>query len=162
MRIRTRVRKATAVAVTALGAVALTAAAPAPAPVAGATAAPPPPPRNILAIDPVAHIAPDGTITMTGSYRCTLLPGDPTGTVLVATNLMQGGRVTGIGGSAAVCDGNPHRWRNSARPYRAEYRPGPARADGTLMQFRKNKNGILLPRFLAVAKKRDITLATRP
>lgn len=160
MRIRTRIREAIGIAVTALGAVALTAVAPASVP--EAAAAPPPPPRNELAIDPVAHIAPDGTITMTGTYRCLPPPGGSTAPVLVASTLMQGGRSSGIGGSRAVCDGDRHTWRNSARPYRAPYRPGPARGDGTLMQFRKNKSGILVPHFLAVASPRDVTLVTRP
>ncbi|MEU5049515.1 DUF6299 family protein [Streptomyces sp. NPDC021096] len=160
IRTRTRIREVIGTAVTALGAVALTAVAPASVP--EAAAAPPPPPRNELTIDPTAHVAPDGTITMTGTYRCLLLPGGSTAPVLVASNLMQGGRSSGIGGSRAVCDGDRHTWRNSARPYRAPFRPGPARADGTLMQFKKTKSGILLPHFVAVAGLRDVTLVTRP
>ncbi|MEU4210243.1 DUF6299 family protein [Streptomyces sp. NPDC026206] len=155
-----RIREAIGAAVTAIATAALTVTAPASVP--EAAAAPPPPPRNNITIDRTVHIAPDGTISMTGTYRCTLLRGVPAGTVFVAGNLRQGGRADSIGGSRALCDGDVHKWRNSARPGREEYRPGPARADGTLLQLRKDKHGILLPHFLAVASKRDVTLVAGP
>ncbi|MCC3778061.1 DUF6299 family protein, partial [Streptomyces sp. UNOB3_S3] len=109
-----------------------------------------------MTIDPTATLAPDGTVTMTGSYRCTVV--EHTGTVFVASNVLQHRRTEGIGGSKAVCDGARHRWRNSARPYGAALRPGPARADGTLLQMSSDRGGIPLPRFLAVVHERDITL----
>ncbi|MFI9203437.1 DUF6299 family protein [Streptomyces sp. NPDC053048] len=122
-----------------------------------AAAAPPERPPNTFTIDRTARLAPDGTITLTGTYRCTVVA-QPAGTVYVGSNIRQGGITHGIGGSVAACDGKEHRWRNSALPYRTRYRPGPARADGTLMQFKKDKSGIPLPHFLAVASERDVTL----
>ncbi|GHC64364.1 DUF6299 family protein [Streptomyces cinnamoneus] len=156
-----RIREAISIAVGALGTTVLTVTAPAAAPGAAAVP-PPPPPRNQLTIDDTGRIAPDGTITLTGTYRCRLPGGLPDGTVLVAANVIQGGHAQGIGGSRATCDGRRHPWRNTARPYRPAFRPGPARADGTLMQFRKNKSGLLLPHFLAVAPEHDVVLVTRP
>ncbi|MFF4158413.1 DUF6299 family protein [Streptomyces sp. NPDC001678] len=121
-----------------------------------AQAAPAPRSTGSMTIDPSATLAPDGTLTMSGSYRCTVV--EHTGTVFVASNVLQNRRTEGIGGSRAVCDGARHRWRNSARPYGASLRPGPARADGTLLQMSSDRGGIPLPRFLTVARERDITL----
>ncbi|GHG77574.1 DUF6299 family protein [Streptomyces griseocarneus] len=121
-----------------------------------AAAAPVRPP-NFLAIDRTGHIAPDGTITLTGTYRCAPLA-KPAGTVYIGSNIRQSGITSGIGGSIATCDGKEHRWRNDALPYRVTYRAGTARADGMLLQFKKDKHGIPLPHFIAVASERDITL----
>ncbi|MCA6096689.1 DUF6299 family protein [Streptomyces sp. SCA3-4] len=156
-----RIREAISIAVGALGVTVLTVAGPVAAPGAAAVP-PPPPPRNQLTIDDTGRIAPDGTITLTGTYRCQLPGGLPAGTVLVAPTVIQGGHSQGIGGSRATCDGRRHPWRNAAHPYHSAFRPGPARTDGTLMQFRKDKSGILLPHFLAVAPQHDIVLVTRP
>ncbi len=140
-------------------AVALAAAAStAPAPAAAAPRAAPAS-TGAMTIDRTASLAPDGTVTMTGTYRCTVTR--PAGLVVVGSNVIQGARYSGIGGSTAVCDGKEHRWRNTARPAHVTYQPGPARADGTLMQFRRDKTGIPLPYFLAVVKEQDITLVTR-
>ncbi|GAA2715135.1 MULTISPECIES: DUF6299 family protein [Streptomyces] len=128
--------------------------------VAAAAPAPPAAPANKLVIDPTGTLAPDGTITLTGTYRCTAQR--PAGAVVVATNLVQHGATSGIGGSAATCDGRLHAWRNSARLSRIPYRPGAAEADGTLLQFRRDKMGIPLPHFLAVAPLRPLTLVARP
>ncbi|GHF64309.1 hypothetical protein GCM10010218_52300 [Streptomyces mashuensis] len=112
-----------------------------------------------MTIDPVVSLAPDGTVTMTGTYRCTL--GRPLTTVYIGSNLMQSARTEGIGGSTATCDGRVHRWRNSARPSRAPFQPGPARADGTLMHFRPDHSGIPVPHFLAVTSVRTVTVVAR-
>lgn len=146
MRIRST-RNSTAIAAGALACLATA------APVA---AAPAPRSTGSMTIDPTATLAPDGTLTMSGSYRCTVV--EHTGTVFVAANVLQNRRTEGIGGSRAVCDGARHRWRNSARPYGASLRPGPARADGTLLQMSSDRGGIPLPRFLAIAHERGITL----
>ncbi|MFF4222752.1 DUF6299 family protein [Streptomyces sp. L500] len=119
-------------------------------------AAPAPRSTGAMTIDPTATLAPDGTLTMTGTYRCRVV--EHTGTVYVASNVLQHAHTEGIGGSKAVCDGARHRWRNSARPNGASLRPGPARADGTLLQISRDRGGIPLPRFLAVLPEREIKI----
>ncbi|MEU1376504.1 DUF6299 family protein [Streptomyces triculaminicus] len=128
-------------------------------------AAAPARPADHLAIDHVGHLAPDGTVTLTGTYRCAPLA-QPAGTVYIGSNIKQGGLAdsvtNGVGGSTATCDGKEHRWRHAALPYHMRYRAGTARADGVLMQLKKNRQGIPLPHFISVAPEREITLVAGP
>ncbi|MFI1969710.1 DUF6299 family protein [Streptomyces cinnamoneus] len=117
-------------------------------------------PGNALTLDKTGAIDHDGTITLTGTYRCAVPRGS--GTVFIGSNVVANGRSDGIGGSTATCDGRTHRWRNTARPHEVTYRPGPVRADAVLMQIRRDRGGIPLPRFLSVAGVRTITLVARP
>ncbi|PKW10656.1 hypothetical protein SAMN05428944_2143 [Streptomyces sp. 1222.5] len=112
-------------------------------------------PTETVTVDPVGRIAPDGTITLSGTYRCT--PG--TGPVFVGSSLSQEDpRVKhGIGGSGARCDGAEHRWQNSGTVSSEALTAGPAHLQATLMELRPT--GIVpLPAFHAVTDQ-DITLA---
>ncbi|MBV9023145.1 MAG: hypothetical protein JO362_04955 [Streptomycetaceae bacterium] len=113
---------------------------------------------NSITVDQVGHLAPDGTITLAGSYRCSGGgSGDP---VFVSSNLRQGHVNRGIGGTQAICDGTLHRWRNSEDLDATAYAHGQARVTGTLMTF-TYAWGIPLPRFLAV-QKQHVTLVPDP
>jgi hypothetical protein len=127
-----------------------------PAAAATATAAAPAAdePSETVTVDPTGRIAPDGTVTLSGSYRCT--PG--TGPVFVSSSLSQSDpRVRhGIGGSGARCDGAEHRWQNSGTVSAESLAAGTAHAWATLMELRPS--GMLpLPSFHAVTDQ-DVML----
>ncbi|WP_060906191.1 DUF6299 family protein [Streptomyces scabiei] len=106
-----------------------------------------------LTIDPIGSVAPDGTVTLSGTYRCL----GANGPVFVSSSLQQGdSRVRkGVGGSSAVCDGAEHTWTNTDRAEPGRYVPGPARVEATVTEL--SGGGLPLPRFHAV-RQQDITL----
>lgn len=112
-------------------------------------------PYETVTVDSTGHLAADGTITLSGTYRC-LTGGGP---VLVSSSVGQGDpRVRqGIGGTSAVCDGTAHRWANSEKREPGTLRPGAARVEATLMELSPGAGGLPLPTFHAV-RQQDITL----
>ncbi|MEU3524210.1 DUF6299 family protein [Streptomyces sp. NPDC038707] len=130
---------------TALGTAALLCAATGPAAAA---------PGEYITVDATGRIAADGTVTLSGTYRCT----GATGPAFVSSSVSQGdtARRQGIGGSAARCDGAEHRWQNSGKPYGQTLRPGAARVQATVVELRPS-GIILVPVFHAEAD-RDVTL----
>ncbi|MEH0636929.1 DUF6299 family protein [Streptomyces bottropensis] len=106
-----------------------------------------------VTIDPTGYVAPDGTLTLSGTYRCL----GSSGPVFVSSSLQQGdSRVRkGVGGSSAVCDGAEHAWTNTDRAEPGRYLPGPARVEATVTEL--SGGGLPLPRFHAV-RQQDITL----
>ncbi|MES4887333.1 DUF6299 family protein [Streptomyces sp. NPDC096012] len=111
-------------------------------------------PSEAVTVDPTGRIAPDGTVTLSGSYRCT--PG--TGPVFVSSSLSQSDpRVRhGIGGSGARCDGAEHRWQNSGTVSAEALAAGTAHVWATVMELRPS--GMLpLPAFHALTD-RDVML----
>lgn len=130
----------------ALGAAALLCAAVAPAVAA---------PSEQVTVDPTGTLAADGTLTLSGTYRCT--PG--TGPVFVSSSVSQSNpRVNhGIGGSLAQCDGAEHQWQNSGKVSSETLKAGKAHVQATLMELRPS--GLIpLPVFHAVDEQ-DVTLA---
>jgi hypothetical protein len=125
---------------------------------AGATAAPvtasAAAPYEAVTVDAVGRIAADGTVTLSGTYRCRVAIGP----VYVSSSVSQGASTTryGIGGTRAVCDGAKHRWVNTGRPTPGALAPGAAHVEATLMELR-SFSGLPLPSFHAVYG-RDITL----
>jgi hypothetical protein len=118
--------------------------------------------EQTVTVDPTGRIAEDGTVTLTGTYRCT----DSTGPAFVSSNIRTDtsgtadeGTTTviqGIGGTAAVCDGEEHRWENSSKPSMA-VKPGKVSVEATVTELRFH--GILpLPHFHAV-QRYDVTLS---
>ncbi|MFF6778270.1 DUF6299 family protein [Streptomyces sp. NPDC012637] len=100
-----------------------------------------------LSVAPHGTVAEDGTVTLSGSYRCV---DDGAGPVFVSSTLIQDDRSAGIGGTRAVCDGRVHEWTNSAVVKEPGYRPGEARVEATLMQLTaQGPMGLPLPGFLA-------------
>ncbi|WP_159774012.1 DUF6299 family protein [Streptomyces sp. HM190] len=118
-------------------------------PSAGAAAEP----SETVTVDATGKVAPDGTLTLSGTYRC--LGGS--GPVFVSSSLRQGdSRVrTGVGGSTAVCDGADHRWTHTDRAEPGRFKPGPARVEATVMEL--SVGSLPLPRFHAV-RQQDVTL----
>ncbi|WMX47784.1 DUF6299 family protein [Streptomyces roseicoloratus] len=108
-----------------------------------------------LSVTPRGTLAEDGTVTLSGSYRCL---DDTAGPVFVSSTLVQDDRSAGIGGTRAVCDGRVHAWTNSAVVKEPGYRPGAARVEATLMQLTtQGPLGLPLPGFLA-AEESAVTL----
>jgi hypothetical protein len=108
---------------------------------------------NGLTVDGVGHLAPDGTITLSGTYWCTEEgfagrdgSSDP---VYVSSQLKQGETSHGIGGTPAFCDGAVHHWSNSERPGSTAYGTGRAHVVASVMKLDYDW-GIPLPHFLAV------------
>jgi hypothetical protein len=137
---------------TALGAAVLLCAVAAPA--AAAASARAAGPAESVTVDPTGRIAADGTVTLSGTYRCT----GGTGPVFVSSSVSQSdARVQhGIGGTLAVCDGAEHRWQNSGQVTAEPLKAGAAHVEATVMELRPV--GILpLPAFHAV-QEQDIAL----
>ncbi|MGA5204018.1 DUF6299 family protein [Streptomyces variegatus] len=111
-------------------------------------------PTGSVTVGAVGRIAADGTVTLSGTYRCT----GSSGPVFVSSSVNQGASTTrhGIGGTRAVCDGAEHRWVNSGRPGSGALVAGAAHVEATVMELR-SFGGLPLPAFHAV-KNQDITL----
>lgn len=111
-------------------------------------------PAESVTVDPVGRIAADGTVTLSGTYRCT----GNTGPVFVSSSVGQGsdGARHGIGGTRAVCDGAEHTWTNTGKATPNDLEPGAAEVEATLMELRP-EGGLPLPRFHA-AHKQGVTL----
>ncbi|MFE9309170.1 DUF6299 family protein [Streptomyces sp. NPDC088353] len=117
---------------------------------APATAAP----GDNVTIDRTARVSGDGTVTVSGTYRCF----DVNGPVFVGAAISQEPSATryGIGGTRAVCDGAHHRWRASGTMTPKRLTPGPARVEAVLVELRPH-SGLPLPHFHA-AHHRNVML----
>ncbi|MFB9465295.1 DUF6299 family protein [Streptomyces cinereospinus] len=111
--------------------------------------------RESVTVDPTGRITPDGTITLTGTYRCV----GGTGPVFLSTSVHQSDPSVrhGIGGSRAVCDGQEHRFANTGRPRDRVLTAGPAHVEATLMELRPQ--GVLPLPVLHAVHRQDVTLA---
>ncbi|WP_306326393.1 DUF6299 family protein [Streptomyces venezuelae] len=99
-----------------------------------------------LSVHGYGTVGADATVTLSGMYRCL---DDSAGPVFVSSNLVQGNRSAGIGGTRAVCDGHLHEWVNTSVVKDPAYRPGAATVRATLMQLTSDATGLPTPRFLA-------------
>lgn len=111
-------------------------------------------PYETVTVDPVGRIAEDGTVTLSGTYRCT----GNTGPVFVSSSVGKRSASVrhGIGGTRALCDGTEHVWENTGKPSPSTLEPGEAHVEATLMELAP-QGGLPLPRFHA-AEQQDITL----
>ncbi|MEU9167526.1 DUF6299 family protein [Streptomyces sp. NPDC048420] len=111
-------------------------------------------PYESVTVDPLGRIAEDGTVTLSGTYRCT----GGTGPVFVSSSVGQSSPSVrhGIGGTRAVCDGVEHVWENTGKTTPGALEPGAARVEATLMEL-SLQGGLPLPRFHATGQQ-DITL----
>ncbi|WP_405868512.1 DUF6299 family protein [Streptomyces sp. NBC_00005] len=119
-------------------------------------------PQESVTVDPTGRIAEDGTVTLTGTYRCV----ENTGPAFVSASVSHSSTsssispssvtvVQGVGGTIAVCDGAKHRWENTSTPSPA-IAPGRVSVEATVTELRFH--GILpLPRFHAV-QRHEVTL----
>ncbi|MFD3926629.1 DUF6299 family protein [Streptomyces sp. NPDC058614] len=112
-------------------------------------------PYDQVTVDPTGRVAADGTITLSGTYRCL----SSSGPVFVSSSVSQGDpRVRqGIGGTSAVCDGAVHPWTNSEKRTPGTLTPGAAHVEATLMELSPGPGGLPLPNFHA-RQEQDITL----
>ncbi|MGA5438139.1 DUF6299 family protein [Streptomyces griseoincarnatus] len=117
-----------------------------------AAAAPPSAPAEYVTVDPEGRIASDGTVTLTGTYRCVA----GTGLVYISSSVNQSTPNVnyGIGGSVAVCDGAEHRWQNSGKAPQNALKAGPAKVEATLLELR---GSLIIPVPHAVSHP-DVTL----
>ena len=111
-------------------------------------------PYETVTVDPTGSIAPDGTVTLSGTYRCL----GNSGATFVSSSVSQNDPSVrhGIGGTRAVCDGVEHSWENSGKPSSDPLTPGTAQVEATVMEL-SSGGGLPLPRFHAV-QRQDITL----
>ncbi|QNP69637.1 hypothetical protein IAG44_09400 [Streptomyces roseirectus] len=125
-------------------------------PTAQATADPyEPMPTHSVTVDPMARITTDGTVTLSGTYRCLAT----TGPAFISSSVDQdpeGKLRHGIGGTTAICDGAEHTWHNTGRPSPSTLTPGKARAEATLMELTPAPS-LPLPHFHA-RDTREVTL----
>ncbi|MFI1414772.1 DUF6299 family protein [Streptomyces sp. NPDC020707] len=107
-----------------------------------------------VTVDPTGRLAADGTVTLSGTYRCT----GGTGRTFVSSSLSQGESKVrkGVGGTRAVCDGAEHRWTNTDRTDPGRFEPGAATVEASVMELRSG--GLPLPMFHA-ATEQAVTLA---
>ncbi|MEV6941515.1 DUF6299 family protein [Streptomyces sp. NPDC051172] len=116
--------------------------------------------EETVTVDPTGHVSADGTVTLSGTYRCT----DSTGAAFVSSSVSTtkasathgtSTLIQGIGGTVAVCDGVTHRWENTSRPSPA-IGPGKVSVEATVAELRFE--GILpLPRIHA-DERHEVTL----
>ncbi|MEV8596895.1 DUF6299 family protein [Streptomyces sp. NPDC052012] len=121
------------------------------APSAAASAAP----GETVTVNTVGRIAADGTVTLSGTYRCT----GATGPVFVSSSVRQGASSTvryGVGGTRAVCDGRVHAWKNTGSVPAGAVEAGAADVEATVTELR-SFGGLPLPVIHVVARQ-DVKL----
>ena len=116
-------------------------------------------PKEMVTVDDTGRVAADGTVTLSGTYRCV----DNTGPTFVSSTIGQRSSDLrfGIGGTLAVCDGKVHSWKNTGTPQTgqslAPLQAGKAYVEATIVELHP-VGGLPLPRFHALQDKQEITL----
>ncbi|WP_189312306.1 DUF6299 family protein [Streptomyces brasiliensis] len=111
-------------------------------------------PYESVTADPTGRISADGTVILSGTYRCRA----GTGAVFVSSSVSQGDSAVshGVGGTRAVCDGAEHTWQNTGAVASDKIAPGAAHVEATVMELRP-EGGLPLPVFHA-SRQQDVTL----
>ncbi|GAA2343783.1 DUF6299 family protein [Streptomyces kunmingensis] len=111
-------------------------------------------PNEFVTVDPAGKVASDGSVTLSGTYRCV----QSSGLTFVSSSVRQGSSLVrhGIGGTPAICDGNEHRWENTGKTSGGAVKAGAVEVEATVMELRL-QHGLPLPHFHAV-RKEDVTL----
>lgn len=105
---------------------------------------------NDIYVSSEAHIAPDGTIHLSGEYHCTAP--SPSGTVQIKATIEQENVRIGIGGGEAQCDGAVHPWSaHGTLRLTPTVHAGEALATAELQEIRFG--GGLLPRSVDTAAR---------
>ncbi|MET9963219.1 DUF6299 family protein [Streptomyces sp. NPDC006326] len=90
---------------------------------------------SAISVQPYAQIGEDGTITLSGTYRCT--DASPVGGIQIAASVIQDHTRLTTGAGGAVCDGAEHEWESRASlRYTPDIHPGPARAEVRLQEVK--------------------------
>lgn len=98
---------------------------------------------DIVTIDKTGRIAADGTVTLSGTYRCR----HGSGPVFLSSSLAaEDNRYEryGIGGTRAICDGAEHTWSDTGRTH-GRFRPGPAHVEVTVLGLLSDDGPLGLP-----------------
>ncbi|MET7764318.1 DUF6299 family protein [Streptomyces sp. NPDC005393] len=110
-----------------------------------------------LTIDRTGYVARGGTVSLYGTYRCVRDGMDfPRATILLT--LTQDQEHHGIGGAAAICDGQTRRWAVEGVG-EGWYERGLAYAQGRLVKFGDDEDFVPLPHTVADAE-REIRLTS--
>lgn len=100
--------------------------------------------ENSVTVAPTGDIAKDGTVTLSGTYRCDseAASGTASGTVLNAS-ITNGSGSSSVGSSQpATCDGEEHSWTATGRPYQS-VAAGPVQVEASLIHL--SWQGSLIP-----------------
>ncbi|MFK0255953.1 DUF6299 family protein [Streptomyces sp. NPDC090445] len=90
--------------------------------------------NQAVSVQSKASIGKDGTITLSGTYRCELP--SPEGTIQVRAALVQDDVHLGLSGGEAVCDGKDHAWHaHGTLGYTPQVHAGPAKATAELQEI---------------------------
>ncbi|MER5223265.1 DUF6299 family protein [Streptomyces flaveus] len=98
---------------------------------------------DMVTIDETGQIASDGTVTLSGTYRCW----HSSGPVYVSSSLAAEDKtyeLYGIGGTRAICDGTERTWSNTGRT-QGRFQPGPAHVEATLLELHGDDGPFGLP-----------------
>lgn len=109
-----------------------------------------------VTINSTGQVTEDGTITLSGTYRCST---NRPGPVFIGSKVTQGDARADVGGTLATCDGRNHTWRNSGQTD-AEFVAAAARGEATLLQLDFSGGLIPFPRVLGT-DQRDLKLQER-
>lgn len=108
-----------------------------------------------VSADPTGTVSRDGTVTLSGTYRCS--PLSAPGPVFVSSTVRTGEVRRGIGGTTAVCDGAEHAWVNTEKPaHGAPATPGVTDIEATLMHL-DTSGGLPVPAIIA-ADRHEVVL----
>ncbi|MGR3938128.1 DUF6299 family protein [Streptomyces sp. BRA346] len=106
---------------------------------------------NNVTVNRVGYVSSDGTVALSGTYRC-LRDGATVPRADILVTLTQGQARYGLGGGPAICDGLTHSWsvQDGAG---VRFVPGPALVEGSLLTFEVGQQPIPLPRTAAVGER---------
>lgn len=102
---------------------------------------------QVVSADPAGTVSRDGTVTLSGTYRCS--PSSGPGPVFVSSTVRVGEVRHGIGGTAATCDGVEHTWMNQDKlVHGALSAQGPAEVETALVHL-DTRSGLPMPSIIA-------------
>ncbi|WP_308039659.1 DUF6299 family protein [Streptomyces sp. PSKA30] len=113
-------------------------------------------PFGMVTVDRTGRVAADGTVTLSGTYRCS----GATGPVYIGSSVQQTSNSSSdrhsFGGTRAECDGETHRWENTQQLSPGAVEPGEARVEATIVEL-NSESGMPGPVFHA-SQQEDVTL----
>ncbi|MEU9083133.1 DUF6299 family protein [Streptomyces sp. NPDC048357] len=87
-----------------------------------------------ISVHPRAHLAQDGSVTLSGSYHCE--QASPVGAMQIKATLVQDGIRLSLGADEVVCDGKERTWVAHAPASFVHVQPGHARVTGEIQEVR--------------------------
>ncbi|MFE6132272.1 DUF6299 family protein [Streptomyces sp. NPDC056437] len=108
---------------------------------------------DTVTVDGIGLIAEDGTLTLSGTYRCSSLRTSP---IVISSKATQGNTQVGIGSTTAICDGQEREWRNTGN-HMGLLAPGAAQGEASLIALDTSRGFIPIPVVLTT-QRGDLTL----